>query len=376
MEALVYFIGGCLILHQLKEKMTKWLNLKPGTLVVNSLLQGRGAEPLIGLDIGPEQLRLLQINLSNSPYRVENYSVSALPEGVIVKDEIKDFSAVSHAIREMFRNSNISTKSVALAIPRSLAIIKNITVDARLNSEEIESRAMIEANRHFPDLVGDSYLDFVITGPSAQDKNQLELILVACRKEQIKPYLEIIRLSGLIPKIVDINSYALERALPLTLSSESPLETVALLNININLSTFIVIQNGNLIHAHDQTFDGHRLMSQVKAYCKTKGTDQPDQNDEEYLTILRENLISHLRHIVHFFYSSRSHITIQQIILSGDCASMPHLANFVQKEIGVETILADPFKKMVFAKNINAEELKKNGAAMMLCCGLAMSHLD
>jgi type IV pilus assembly protein PilM len=372
-----------------KESFSKVIKkIKDGVAVIQEwrqrlpMLNGHAfTEGLIGIDFGPEFLKLLQISSSESKIKVENYSIMPVPSGAVVKDEIKEFAVVSTILKDMFRQTGITTKDVALAIPRSLAIIKNITVDSRLNKDEIESRAWIEASRHFPDLIGDIYLDFAVIGPSTQDNTQLELILVACRKEQIKPYLEVLRLAGLNPKIVDVNSYALERALALAADNHDANSTVALLNLNTNLSTFIVVYGNTLVHAHDQTFDGHRLQTQVSNYIKDKLSGNEDGNaegfnDVNYTNILKENLLSHLRHAVHFFYSSRPNIAIQQMIISGDCASIPKLASFIQGEINIETIVANPFKNMVVASHLKEVDLQKKAPALMLSCGLALSKVE
>ncbi len=114
-------------------------------------------------------------------------------------------------------------------------------IDNRLNAEEIESRAWIEANRHFPDLIGEIYLEFYIQPSSTGKANETELVLIACRKEHIKPYLETLQAAGLTVKIIDVNCYALERALPLVTDISSSIKTIAILNLNINLSSLVVV---------------------------------------------------------------------------------------------------------------------------------------
>lgn len=332
---------------------------------------------LFGIDFQPASIKLLKISSINGTYQVDNYLTALVPAGLITKEEIKEPVQVGNLLRDLYKKSNISTKNVAIAIPRSIAIIKNTTVDNRLNAEEIESRAWIEANRFFPDLVGDIYLDYSVGGPTIEDSSQLEMILVACRKDHIKPYLEVLKFAALTPMIVDVNCYALERALDLVTNQTQSIETAGLLNLNINLSSFIVVHQHNLIHAHDQTFDGERLLTQAETYLK----EHPDKienrlEDPTYNTILTENLISHLRHTIQFFFSSKPNVHIQQLVLSGDCATIPELPIFIQKEIGIDTIIADPFKSMRFDPLINQEEIKKSASTLMLCCGLALSKLE
>lgn len=335
-------------------------------------LQVKSRGNIIGIDIGPEYLRLLKINSDQLPYTVEYFAILPMPVGSIVKDEIKDHVAIGRILGQIIHQENLIEDSVAIAIPRSLAIIKNTTIGSQLSNDELESRAWVEASRYFPDLINDIYLDFTITGPSLQDPSQLELVLVACRKDQIKPYLEILKQAGLTAKIVDINCYALMRALSITYP-ECQSGTVALLNLNVNLSSFIVIKDGILLHSHDQSYDGKRLLTQTNDFI-AKSTQTDFLNDPEYNNILNENLLSHLRHTMHFFYSSRQNVNIEKLILSGDCATILALIPFIQKEFGIVTELANPFASVSFSPGIDKDELMLNASSMMLCCGLALSE--
>lgn len=334
---------------------------------------------LLGIDIGPERIKVLKIDASVIPYKVVEYAIAPLPDGVIVKDEIKNVAAIGAALKGMLQQAGIGAKYAAVAIPRTLAIIKNITVDKRFNADDIESRAWIEANRLFPDLIGNIYLDFTITGPSTQVPDQLDLLMVACRKEHIKPYLEVMQIAGLEPQIVDVNCYALERALQVSVGNEADGSTIALLNVNLTQSSLIVMQKQQLIHAHDQSFDGQRLKKQVEEYVKTLQSQAGMENapiiasDVAYRAILQEGFLSHLRHTVHFFYSSRSNISIDKIILAGDCATIPDFANFIELELGIKTHLAEPFTNMTISERLNADEIVRDAPSLMLCCGLALS---
>lgn len=335
---------------------------------------------VIGLEISPAYIKLVKIDHTQTPFLVENCLIEPVPPGLITKDEIKDLGAVSALIKEMHHKSNITTNFVALAIPRSLAIIKNITIDNRFTAEDIESRAWIEAHRHFPELIGDVYLDFSIVGPAEQDPSQLEVILVACRKDNLKSYLEVLRLAGLTAKMVDINSYALERALPLLISPEQQKETTALFNLDIDLSTLIVTQNNKMLYARDQSFDGGHLVEVTTKYWQEKGGTPNSVNSElledaGYHAILKERLTSHLRHTVHFFYSSRPNISIKKIILSGDCASIPAIALFIEREINIETEIANPMANLKLGTLVDPEQFKRQIPALIECCGMAISKL-
>lgn len=322
----------------------------------------QNSSDVICLDIGPESIKLLKIDTAQDPYYIQNLQVAPTPSGAVAKNQLIDYTAIANTLKNMLKQSGTKTKSAAFAIPYGTAIIKTITLDNRLTANEIEARAWIEANRHFPDLVGDIYLDFVILGPSTQDTSQIEAMLVACRKDQIKPYLEICKLAGLTPKRVDISSHSLEQILRKMLRLQPEIKTAAILNLDVSLSTLVVIEKESLLYAHDQTFDGHRLLEQAKEYTQ----DLENQ--------LKETVNTHVRHAMHFLYASRPNIKIDHVIISGDCAALPSLSSIVQQEIGIPTTIANPFENWISAKKIDEEKLKRNVPAFALCSGLALAE--
>jgi type IV pilus assembly protein PilM len=338
-------------------------------------------QSLFGVDISAHAIKVMKVNSSQTPFQVEKFSIVALPAGTIIKDEIKNPAQLVDTLKQAMLNIDGKIKNVAIAIPRASAIIKNINVDSRLTPLEIESRAWVEANRYFPDLVGEIYLDFDVIGQSVQDSTQLDLVLVACMKEQVKSYLDVLNESGLTAKVVDINCYAFERAL-LAISQPKLQGAIALLNLDFSLSSLIVMHDNAMTYAHDHSFEGQRLMTQVKQLLQDEGKKLIDPleksaslQDANFVKILKENLSSHLRHTMHFFYSSRPNLTIEKVLIGGDCSIIPGIAEFIQQEINIETAIANPFADMVFSEEVDVDLFKKTSSTLLLAYGLALSNM-
>lgn len=327
----------------------------------------------MGIDIGPETVKLVEINgAGHSSCQVITVAISTLPSGIVSKNEIKDLDALADVLSQLFKQQNIKTSQVAFAIPRSAAIIKTITVDNRLSFSELESRAWIEANQHFPDLIGEIYLDFAILDPT-QEPHLNEMLLVACRKQQIEPYLALCKLAKLTPSVVEVNSYALERIFAL-LCHTLPEKTVALLNLDVALSTLIVLNDNKLVYAHDQSFDGQSILNKIKKFS----TDPVQQtlSNEQYANLLKELLSAHFRHTLNFFYSSRPNLRIEKLMISGDCANIADLPLFIQQEAGIASMLADPFNHLTLETKVDKAIIKQHAPALTLCCGLALSPFE
>lgn len=336
---------------------------------------------IMGVVINPQYIKLLKIKPNSEPQEVEFFKMIPIPEGLVVHTEIKNRAGLAEIFKKSFNEAGINTKDVALTIPRSSAIVKHINVDQRLTPEEIESRVWVEANRLFPNLINDIYLDFAVIGPFDEEASHNEILIVACRKEQIKPYLDVMTQAGLTVKIIDINYYAFERAMSIVVKQVPNIKTIALLNISYRLIDLLVMHEGKLIYTHEVGYDGHELAKLVKTESDTdvlneeSGAGLIDENDPSANEILASLLGAHLKHAMQFFYSSKPNVRIDEIILAGDCASdIPGLLNYVRNEVGKNVTLADPFKDMSVADTVDKGKLMHYAASLMLCCGLALSN--
>lgn len=323
---------------------------------------------VLALTISSDFIKLLKIKSLNGKYRVENFDIVPIPPGLVLKNEIKDPMGIANMINDLYSKHPTMSKNVAICIPRSMAIVKNITVDNRLTMDEIETRVWVEANRLFPKLIDDIYLDFAVMGPSSQDTAKQDVLLVACRKEFIHPYLEVMRLSGLSAKRIDVNYFALERALAVVAKQSPEVKTLALLNIGYTYIDLIVTHEGAATFTHEVSYDGNSL--------KLMGNHENSSNNTEQIELFKHSLGLQIKHAIQFFYSSRPTMRIESIILSGDCSvAIPDLANYIQLEVNKKMILADPFKDMELAPTIDKEKLKHYASSFMLCCGLTLQKL-
>jgi type IV pilus assembly protein PilM len=63
-------------------------------------------------------------------------------------------------------------------------------------------------------------------------------------------------------------------------------------------------------------------------------------------------------------------------VLAGGCASIPGIAEMVEEQIGVLTIVANPLANMSLSSRVQAQALAQDAPALMIACGLAMRSFD
>lgn len=358
------------------RQIAQWLEVSKQTLKdwLENAMRSDQAE-LVGLVINADYLKLLKIKSTQTGNEVEFVDVIKLPAGVVNKNAIVDVAAAADLLKKAMLRSNLKTKNIAIAIPRSSAMVKTITVDSRLTPSELESRVWMEANRLFPDLINDIYLDFAVAGQVGEEGTQIEVMIIACRKNQLQPYLEMITQAGLKPKVVDINYYALERVLPILLQQKNDNKTNAVLNISFSLINLLVIKDGKLIYSHEVNYDGSALF-QLTNEWKENQDDDSEHRAHQITDALTQHLSIHLKHTMQFFYTSRPNVWIDCIYLSDDCAAeIPGLADFIRGEVNKEIELANPFVGMKISPDVDVDKLNQYAPALLLSCGVALSKV-
>jgi len=334
---------------------------------------------LISIDISSRYIKLIElVRHPKSPY-VNQFAITELPMMVLTENnEIKDSATISTVLLELQQKLNLKSKQVIISMPGSAVATKQITLknDA---PQDMENQAWLEAGQYFQELLEDLSLDFHIQEID-EEKNEADVLLVACRKSSIQKKVEVLHDSQFQTEIVDVDYYALERLLNHLLQNQpdaNPEHISALLNFSSNSSTLIVLQNGKLIYAYEQVFDSQKLLQTLKFNLKWQSIlsmENPvyTELDETAKNLINDTLIHHINHSLELFYSSNQFAGINQLFLAGDCAIIPKLDELVAAHVGIPSKIADPFAHLAINPSLNKEVLSANAPALALCMGLAL----
>jgi type IV pilus assembly protein PilM len=349
----------------------------------------RQATPvLLGVDISPASVKLLELTKTNNGYRIESFGVAPLPSNTLVEKVVKNPRGLTQAVRSLINKINPKTKNVAIAIPDSLAITKVIQLDASLNDADIENQIAIEAEKYIPYPLQEINLDFSVLGPSAKDKRQIDVLLAAARTENIMTTVEALTEAGLQVKIVDVQAYSVERASQL-LKSQLPDggkdKVVAMVDIGAATTHLTILDNFKAVYSREEPFGGQQLtesiqqryaLSQSEAGLAKKQGGLPDDYQTAILDPFRETLTLQLRRALQFFFSASQYSEIHAIILAGGTSKVIGLAKLMEEQLGVPTCIANPLAKMTFAAAVDSVTLMHESSSLLVACGLAMRSIQ
>jgi len=345
------------------------------------------AAPVLGLDVSSTTVKLLELSYTGDRYRVESYAVSSLPQDAVIEKNVNDVDGVANAIRSVVAQSRTKLKAVAAAVAGSSVITKMIDMPQGLSEDEMETQLTLEADQYIPYPLEEVAIDFEVQGPSPERDNMVEVLLAACRRETIDSRVEAIEGSELIPKIMDVEAYAMERAFSL-LQSQLDLEeesTVAVVDIGATMTTLSVLNNGQTIYTREQLFGGKQLTDEImrryglpleEAGLAKKQGGLPDDYEPEVLEPFKDAVVQQVARSLQFFFSSSQYNDVDYIILAGGVSSMEGLAELVQEKLGTPATVANPFANMSVSPKVNAVALSSDAPALMIACGLALRSFN
>lgn len=346
------------------------------------------ANTLLGIDISSTSVKLLELSRSGSRYRVEAYAVEPLPANAVVEKNIAELEGVGQALQRVVAKAKAGCKSAVVAVSGSAVITKIIEMDAGLSDEELENQLKIEADQYIPYPLEEVAIDFEVQGPAPRSPGRAEVLLAACRKENVEIREAALALAGLTAKVVDVEAYALERSYGLLapqLGAAHGELTVAVVDIGATMTTLSVLHNGRTIYTREQLFGGRQLteeiqrrygLSQEEAGLAKKQGGLPDDYDSEVLLPFKEAVVQQVSRSLQFFFAAGQFHDVDCILLAGGTASIPGLDHMIQQKIGTQTLVANPFADMALSSKVNAGALASDAPALMIACGLALRSFD
>jgi type IV pilus assembly protein PilM len=344
---------------------------------------------MLGLDISSTSVKLLELSRSGGKYRVESYGVEPLPENAVVEKNISDVDGVGEAIARLVERAKTKVKNAAVAVAGSAVITKTIEMSAALSESEMENQIELEADQYIPYPLDEVSLDFEVQGISPRSEEQVEVLLAACRKENVEMREAALELGGLTAKVVDIEAHCMQRAFNLVreqfVGDGESEKIIAIVDVGATMTTLSVLTNNGTPYTREQVFGGKQLTEEIQrryslsveeAGLAKKQGGLPDDYESEVLQPFKEAVVQQVTRSLQFFYSSSAYDDVDHIILAGGTASIEGLAGMVSAKLGTPASMANPFVNMSMSSKVNEVNLNNDAPALMIACGLAMRSFD
>ena len=345
--------------------------------------------PLIGVDISTSAVKMVELSAAGKgSYRLEGYSIAAIPKDAIVDGNVSGLEQVSDAVKLAWKLLGTREKRTALALPSAAVITKKVLMSAGLREIDMESQVEAEANQYIPFPLEEVNIDFQIIGPAPNNVDEVEVLIAAARKEKIEDRVAAAEDAGLKVTVMDVDTYATEAAYSLIanqLPNAGKDQTVMIVDVGAVMMHINVLHNNASIYTREQAFGGGQLTQEIQRrfglsmeeaeIAKRKG-GLPDSYESEILQPFMQSLSTEVARALQFFTSSTQYNRVDHMVLAGGCAAIPAIEVMVQDRTQVNTIVANPFQSMSLGSRVKQQQVAIDAPALIIACGLAMRGVE
>lgn len=339
---------------------------------------------LIGVDIGTSSIKVLQLRKSGKGYHLLKHGIEKLPPQSIVDGHVMNHGAVVDGLKKLFRDLKITQKDVALSISGNSVIIKKLNLP-QMKPDELEEQIQWEAEQHIPFDISEVELDYNILGQNT-DAGQMDVLLVAAKKDEIQDLVEVVKEARLRPMVVDIDAFAIQNVYDLNYGY-SPNEILALLNVGAEVTTINIVSDGVSQFTRDISNGGNMITEEIQKQLQvsyeeaeayksggTAGSNEviPREVDEIVGSVV-DSLAGEIQRSLDFYMATSNKGDVQKIFVTGGTANIAQLRTSIQRRSRVPVEVLDPFRRVMYdERKFNPQVLKTMAPQASICLGLAL----
>ena len=343
-------------------------------------------DTLVGLDIGSRSIKAAQIVDSKRGPTLKHFGIVEIAHGAIEEGTINDPESVAQSIQQLFKSYGIKSSNVAVSIGGYSVIVKKINVQT-MAEEQLQETIHFEAEQYIPFDVSDVNLDFQILGENESNPNQMNVFLVAAKKEMVNDYINLVNLAGLNPCIVDVEAFALQNAFESSYDIQD--DNIALIDIGASKTSLNILKGSSSVFMRDVSLGcgqiNQKIMSLIECTFEEaeqlKYNENPNRLTPEDLKGIVSSVVAdwctEIRRALDFFYSTYPEDQIKRIILSGGGANISEFQQLLSTEASAEVESINPFQNFQLdRKRFDDTYIKQIGPQAAISMGLAMRKVD
>jgi type IV pilus assembly protein PilM len=366
---------------QPKEKKAKApKERKPKEPKVKAAKGSRGAKRITGLKVGASQLAAARV-ANNGSAELLQVARTQLEPGIVVGGELRDPDALAKALKEFFAANNLPKKGVRLGIANNRIGVRTFDISGINDEKQLTNAIRFRAQETLPIPIDEAVLDFQVLGEGTDEEGQptKRVLLVVAYRELIDRYMDACKKAGISLVGIDLEAFALLRALQAPQDGVGGDSAAALVAVAIghDRSTFAVsdgriceftrvlewggaalnVAIARALDAAPSEVDGVKRALALTDEMVPEGLTQDqarkarDAMRRAIQTFARE-LVSSLQ----YYQNQPSSLGIGEIVLTGGTAHLSGLAGELERLIGVRVRVGDPLARMKVSKKVGEAE--------------------
>jgi type IV pilus assembly protein PilM len=346
----------------------------------------RRTKDIIGIDVGSSSIKLAHLREQKDGYHLLALGLLPISPDAIVDNSIMDSEAIVAAIRNLVESHKVKTKNVATSVSGHSVIIRKIQLPI-MTEEEMEASIQWEAEQYIPFEISEVNLDFQILGPDSKDPSQMNVVLVAAKKDFVNDYVAVFQEAGFTPTVMDVDCFAVENAYEANYDVGDE-DIIALINMGASAMNVNVLKEGVSVFTRDIQVGGNMFNEELQKRLGLSGGDAEQVKlgadlDDVDLNVVSEviedakaNLIQEIQRSLDFYSATSSDERVQKVYITGGVSRTSTMQESLTERLGVPVELLDPFRMLTTSeKDFDPEYLEAVAPMFSVAIGLGMRRL-
>ncbi|MGZ8739971.1 MAG: type IV pilus assembly protein PilM, partial [Gaiellaceae bacterium] len=342
--------------------------------------RGNAKGRLTGLKIGASQLAAARV-ANNGSAELLQVAREPLAPGIIVGGELRDPDALAEALKDFFAKHGLPKKGVRLGIANNRIGVRTFEIAGIEDQKQLANAIRFRAQETLPIPIDEAVLDYQVLGEGVGEDGQptKRVLLVVAYRELIDRYVDACKKAGITLVGIDLEAFALLRALQAPQEGVGTDATAALVVVAIGheRSTFAVSDGrvceftrvlewgGSALNvaiaravdaAPSEVENTKRALSLMDEMVPDGITADQAKNAREAMRRAIQTFARELVSSLQYYQNQPGSLGIGEIVLTGGTAHLPGLAGELERLIGVHVRVGDPLARMKVSKKVGQPE--------------------
>jgi type IV pilus assembly protein PilM len=305
---------------------------------------------LVGVDIGTTSIKVCEVREDRKGNRaLVRFGFHPLPPQTIVDGHIMNAGAIVDGLDRLFHK--VKRRDVALRVSGHSVIIKKITMPV-MTTAELAEQINWEAEQHIPFELADVQIDYQVVS-RREDQGQMDVLLVAAKKEEIGDLTNLALEAKLRPRVVDLDAFTVQNCYEVAYGAAPPDQTIVLLHVGASLTTLNILSQGTTAFTRDVVNGGNAITEEIQrqlgvsqeeaeAYkCGTAAGMVPDEVPNIVRDVV-ETLAGEIQRSLDFYLATSGDREIHKVFVSGGTANVQALHDEIAERCQVDVVPLDP----------------------------------
>lgn len=340
-----------------------------------------GGTRSVGVEIDTGALRAVELRGSPGEPVLSAVGMVEIPTSAVTGGVVEDIEAVSQGLSELWSSSRLATRSVILGMS-SQGMFLRLTTFPRVSEDKLSQALRLHAEDLLPVPVSQLVIDYsVLREVEGDDGVELEILLVAARKEQLEKSLAAMKGAGLSPSVIDASPLALMRHVP-----KDDSRTLLIVDLANGLGSAVVVLEGMVRFARilPVSLEGYAGRLGVEIGDVFRVHDEIVQGTGTGGTVLDGNEVfgtwgrivaDEILSSMNYFLSRGSGETVDAIMLAGPGSRIRDLPDLLQEQLDMPVGTVNPLSG-IDTSRIQDVDLPDGGVDFAVSLGLALRGLE